>query len=75
MSATPFVPILGALKDSKLLKDKRVHTLPSTRVNKRWIVFGDVDVDPDYMPNKTVVFSTKKPDLTAKRCPNYIGLR
>jgi len=36
---------------------------------------GAIKHVPASLPNKSVVFSTKKPDLMSKRPPNYIGLR
>jgi len=76
MSATPFVPLLDALIQKGCLKEKKhIISLPSKREKKRWIVFGGAKPIPEAMPNRSVVFSTKKPNLESDRCPNYVGLR
>lgn len=76
MSATPYVPYKGALEALGILEgEKSFFTLPSKRVTKRWIIFGGVKPIPEALPNRMVVFSTRKPDLTHERHPNYVGLR
>lgn len=73
MSATPYVPFAGALIKAGCMGSE--IKLQSKRVTPRWMIYGSIVANAKKIPNKTVVFSTSRPDMTHQRAPNYVGLR